>query len=245
MAKKEGPAAPPIPEWVLTYGDMMSLLLCFFILLSAFSELKKPDEYKEVIDAIKEAFGYQNGVGNSPSDDLPLNSVPSVLDDLLQSSTQKQRSENSIDNNTQGNNRKTQVIDEGKRFIVGGAMLFAPGSTELDGTLHRLLQTQIAPKIKGKTNRFEIRGHAYGTEDLASGIDAVRLSFERGLAVRDYLVNQCGIDPRSLVVLGFGDTEPQALRGPETANNRRVVVMETEVTAEERSPDYHFSGSDR
>lgn len=76
-------------------------------------------------------------------------------------------------------------------------------------------------------------------------MDAMTLSFKRALAVRDYLVNECGVDPRTLAVQSFGDTEPQALRGPETANNRRVVVMETEVTAEERSPDYHFSGSNR
>ncbi len=36
MAKKKAANNPGIPEWVLTYGDLMSLLLCFFILLSAF-----------------------------------------------------------------------------------------------------------------------------------------------------------------------------------------------------------------
>ena len=44
MSKKHRrakPAVPGVPEWVVTFGDMMSLLLCFFILLQMFSELKK------------------------------------------------------------------------------------------------------------------------------------------------------------------------------------------------------------
>ena len=36
LKKKEAPAGAP--EWVLTYGDMMSLLLCFFILLAPFAD---------------------------------------------------------------------------------------------------------------------------------------------------------------------------------------------------------------
>ena len=41
MAKKGRPPPPGVPEWVVTYGDLMSLLLCFFILLAAFSEIKQ------------------------------------------------------------------------------------------------------------------------------------------------------------------------------------------------------------
>ena len=38
MAKRrKKPEAPGVPEWVVTYGDMMTLLLCFFVLLQAFS----------------------------------------------------------------------------------------------------------------------------------------------------------------------------------------------------------------
>ncbi len=42
MAGKRPKKQPPgVPEWVVTFGDMMALLLCFFILLQMFSELKK------------------------------------------------------------------------------------------------------------------------------------------------------------------------------------------------------------
>ncbi len=61
--KKQKKDSGGVPEWVVTYGDMMSLLLCFFILLAAFSELKREHEYQRVVTAVKEAFGYSGGVG--------------------------------------------------------------------------------------------------------------------------------------------------------------------------------------
>ncbi|MHC4990575.1 MAG: flagellar motor protein MotB, partial [Planctomycetota bacterium] len=57
------------PEWIVTFGDMMSLLLTFFILLQMFSEMKRDHEYQRVVTAIKEAFGYSGGVGVLPTDD--------------------------------------------------------------------------------------------------------------------------------------------------------------------------------
>ena len=75
MAKRKPPKGSDIPEWVVTYGDLMSLLLCFFILLAAFSELKDPDEYRKVIIAIQEALGYQGGMGFNEIADTTNNSM--------------------------------------------------------------------------------------------------------------------------------------------------------------------------
>ena len=36
-----------IPEWVVTFGDMMSLLLTFFIMLVSLSEIKEEEKYQE------------------------------------------------------------------------------------------------------------------------------------------------------------------------------------------------------
>ena len=58
MARRPKKAQPGVPGWMVTFGDMMALLLCFFILLQMFSELKQDREYQRVITAIKEAFGF-------------------------------------------------------------------------------------------------------------------------------------------------------------------------------------------
>ena len=51
MAREKKPEEPPTgaPAWMVTYGDMMSLLLCFFIMLVAMSEIKE-DKFKKILE---------------------------------------------------------------------------------------------------------------------------------------------------------------------------------------------------
>lgn len=48
-----------IPAWVMTFADLMSLLMCFFVLLLAFSEMDAL-KYKQLAGSMSEAFGVQN-----------------------------------------------------------------------------------------------------------------------------------------------------------------------------------------
>ncbi len=50
-----------LPPWMATFADMMSLLMCFFVLLLSFSEMDVL-KYKEVAGAMKNAFGVQRDV---------------------------------------------------------------------------------------------------------------------------------------------------------------------------------------
>ncbi|MBU2712675.1 MotB family protein [Zooshikella harenae] len=53
------PDPPPgLPGWLATFADLMSLLLCFFVLLLTFSEIDAM-KYKQIADTMKEAFGVQ------------------------------------------------------------------------------------------------------------------------------------------------------------------------------------------
>ena len=49
------------PRWVVTFGDLMSLLMCFFVLLLSFAELDVL-KYKQIAGAMKLAFGVQRDV---------------------------------------------------------------------------------------------------------------------------------------------------------------------------------------
>ena len=55
MAIHEDP--PRVPEWVITYGDMMSLLLTFFVMMVSMSDLKRNDKFQTVADAMEHQFG--------------------------------------------------------------------------------------------------------------------------------------------------------------------------------------------
>lgn len=44
------------PKWIVTFGDMMSLLLCFFVLMLSFSTTDII-KYQKMIGSLKDAFG--------------------------------------------------------------------------------------------------------------------------------------------------------------------------------------------
>lgn len=46
------------PAWVMTFADLMSLLMCFFVLLLSFSEMDI-SKYKQIAGSMREAFGVQ------------------------------------------------------------------------------------------------------------------------------------------------------------------------------------------
>ena len=55
MAIEEEPE-PGIPEWVVTFGDMMSLLLTFFIMLVSMSEIKEEERFQAMLESMRRAI---------------------------------------------------------------------------------------------------------------------------------------------------------------------------------------------
>lgn len=63
MSEQECPKCPPegLPAWMGTFADLMSLLMCFFVLLLAFSEMDVL-KFKQIAGSMKFAFGVQNKI---------------------------------------------------------------------------------------------------------------------------------------------------------------------------------------
>ena len=56
VVPKDEPAG--VPAWVMTFADLMTLLMCFFVLLLAFSEMDAA-RFKQLSGSMKDAFGVQ------------------------------------------------------------------------------------------------------------------------------------------------------------------------------------------
>ncbi|PKM31708.1 MAG: type VI secretion system protein TssL [Gammaproteobacteria bacterium HGW-Gammaproteobacteria-11] len=63
---------PGIPAWVVTFADLMSLLMCFFVLLLSFSEIDAM-KFKQIAGELSKAFGVQREV---PALDIPMGTSP-------------------------------------------------------------------------------------------------------------------------------------------------------------------------
>jgi len=65
VAEEEEQKCPPcpagLPGWLATFGDLMSLLMCFFVLLLSFSEMDVL-KFKQLAGSMREAFGVQNQI---------------------------------------------------------------------------------------------------------------------------------------------------------------------------------------
>ncbi len=244
MAKRKPQSGGGIPEWVLTYGDLMSLLLCFFILIAAFSEIKHPKEYRKVIDVFQDVIGSQGDVGTTPAEDPTANSVRQDKVELAAPRTAQAKPQQVPTEYPVGPEPKASKVQPGKRFALGGSIMFDPGSHALREDGQKMLRDEIAPRIKGLNYIIEICGHAFGVQDR-SELDLQELSYRRARAVRDYLVSECGIRPLTLRVVAVGDTEPNVGRDggiEEQGQNRRVVVIQTERLTDELNPDPYLTG---
>ena len=63
---KQCPECPPqgAPDWMVTYGDLMTLLLCFFVLLFSFSSLESK-KFESLKESLRGAFGVLSGDSTS------------------------------------------------------------------------------------------------------------------------------------------------------------------------------------
>lgn len=61
-----------MPAWVMTFADLMSLLMCFFVLLLSFAEMDAM-KFKEIASEMSKAFGVQRDV---PAFEPPMGTSP-------------------------------------------------------------------------------------------------------------------------------------------------------------------------
>jgi len=61
LERADNKGSEGMPAWVMTFADLMSLLLAFFVLLFSFSEMDK-NVYKEMAGSLKDAFGVQRDI---------------------------------------------------------------------------------------------------------------------------------------------------------------------------------------
>jgi len=223
-AVEEPPAGAP--EWVVTYGDMMSLLLTFFIMLVSTSQLKKDDaKFRAMLNAIHQIFGPDSGPFGAPGNSLNEKSLMDKLGSLGDSKTSGLLKGNARQPGPGGRNAPVRSVRDGKLMTLGGPVIFAPFSAELSPQLTSDLDV-IAPVMCKHPQRIEIRGHATA-EPLPKDStyrDAFDLSFARARNVAEYLITK-GVPRHRLRVSAAGDTEPRTVSRDQTPNRRVDVFL--------------------
>jgi chemotaxis protein MotB len=221
------PAA--IPEWVVTFGDMMSLLLTFFIMLVSMSEIKKDEQFQAMVESMRRRFGHKMTMETiTPGDSQPRKSTYSVLATEGRAK-RKDTSKGGVPTPAPvGEEDRVRIVRQGRQTAVGSVIFFDTFSARLSDKGKADLQ-KLANELRGKPQKIEVRGHtspevAARATDHADSMD---LAYERCRAVMDYLIAECQIDKKRFRLASVGDSEPMHSSGtPEKMRmNPRVEVF--------------------
>ena len=219
------------PKWVVTFGDLMSLLLCFFVLLLSFSEMDR-QKYKQVAGSLKQAFGVQR---QTKVMEMPkgMKMIAIDFDQEVIATRIKETIGEQIDEmmSSQLEELRDQIaLEEGDNQVIirlMGESTFDSGKAEIRPQLKPLLKTiaktlEDAPGdivIAGHTDNVPIRQGLYETN--------LRLSSARAAAVAEFLLANSHINPKRISTMGFGEYRP--IDTNKTAagrqRNRRVEII--------------------
>lgn len=223
--------------WLMTFTDLMMLLLVFFILLYSMSSLKL-ERFREAMASIQSALGNKDVVyvvkevvrevqtptpeitleeaaGIRPRDDKALKEIQEIIQD-------------------QDIGQFVRVYKQGEKIIIQirGAILFQSSYARLNTTAEPVFNEVLKVFQKYPEYGINIKGHT-DNRPINSPIypSNWELSTARAASVLRWFVER-GIDPHRMTASGYADYMPIAPNNtPEDrARNRRVeFVLEKEL----------------
>lgn len=207
-------------RYLITYADLITLLLGLFIILYAMSniDLKK---YEKVISAMGSVFGTKDVIaGNEFSIMANAESIKPVrsLKNEIEIAVQKSGAENLV---------MLQENERGITIHVLEELLFSSGRAEMTEASKRVLG-ELSVILKTLENDIRVEGHTdnipIGTSHLPSNW---HLSVARALNTAYFLIEQGSLNPDKVSIVGYSEYRPLASNdSPEgRAKNRRVDIV--------------------
>ncbi|MCC6126611.1 MAG: OmpA family protein [Pirellulales bacterium] len=263
--KTEGGA----PEWMVSYADMITIVLAFFVVLYATTSGIGQNDRGH--DAANTGFKHGSSIGNEdvPQDenDAKLSQVMTSLNERFGPSwtlsncwaggpvASKSRIDRKDDKYLRGfrggqaggNSAVALPLAKSSEYTVpGGRVFFAEFSAALDQSQQNELHL-VAEDLAGKLQKIELRGHA-SRRPLPKDSpwkNPWELAFARCQAVADYLASH-GVDPRRMRIAAAADNEPIDAAGdpPYGEKNSRVEIrLLNEWLDESRNPQGRPAGN--
>ena len=216
------------PSWMVTFADLMSLLLTFFILVLSFANMDIV-RFREMLGSIQTAFGVQvqrreaDYVAFSPSEferkDLELSQRnEEVLNMVVQLRTIMQDDEalqksTGVEADDEG---LVLRVDSESMFDVGSAVLKVEGVPALEAAIKILRDYNMNLVIRGHTDNTPVR-----TAQFPSNWE---LSSARATAALRYIMEHGGFSPTRMRAVGYADSRPLVPNNSEDnqQKNRRV-----------------------
>lgn len=224
-----------LAEWIVTYGDMVTLLLCFFVALFDTTDA-------DVIQINQMISSLNNiGMGASPGGNTlsagkmaelgnSIATLPSMERGRLLA-TAKRKAVSLFQPEIRSNKVRISSDERGIVISLASDAFFRPASAAINieetrGMLIRISELLKSPELEGR--KFRIEGHTDDTPTDPSGpwFSNWELSSARSLNVLHYLTD-FGVPEKRFQVAGYAATVPIADNATEEgrAYNRRVDII--------------------
>jgi chemotaxis protein MotB len=218
-------------SWLVTFSDLVTLLLTFFVLLLSMSTL----DIKIITVAFRDFEAKVDFLRSR--DAAQVETSIELVTEMLQDPSQILQKRDRIKDllfpdqalpqellrSTLEENLEILEKPEGVALVLNNEILFRPGSSQILSPAREIL-ARIAQVILATSAPVNISGHTDNT--TGPGVNNYQLSARRAMSVLDFMLGQ-GIAPDRFSVSGYGPNKPLASNEtPEgREKNRRVEIL--------------------
>lgn len=216
--------------WLVTFGDLVTLLLTFFVLLLSMASMDRSVLTRITFFADDVGFLSNRSAGLIPQ---RIKFIIDAMDKPWEILEKQKRIKDmmfpddevppEISRSTLYENLKVLARPEGVALVLSDKLLFPPGGAELSGVAKKLLGT-VADVLLFMGAPVNVSGY---TDDVGGSSEAnYVLSGARAMAVLEFLMER-GLPPERFSVSGYGPYWPIADNDTEKgrAENRRVEIL--------------------
>lgn len=209
---------PGAPFWMTTYGDMVTLLLTFFILMFAMSTVNE-QKFLKAAASLAEALGVLEKSVSVIGEKSPAIGVSGAAQEQLDMLESLEQIAEIFQAEALQDIASVDIVGPGEAVVrMGDELLFDAGEAQLKPQALRVLEG-IANSIRGRTERVYVEGHTdnvpINTIQFPSNWD---LSTSRAVTVVRLFEGR-GLPPGQLAAVGHGEHAP--LESNDTPEGRR------------------------
>ena len=245
MARKRRQEEPSggAPEWMTTYGDMVTLLLCFFVLLFSFSEVDAR-KFESMIASFQGSLGIlDSGTNIISGENITIVTENDLTDEELAELEGFKELEDQLDEflKDSGLDGDMLVSMERKGLVLRfqDSVLFDSGKADIKENAKEILISVVEflekPEFANKEIRIE--GHT-DTDPLRRNARYEtnwELSTARSSNVVRFLIEDMNLNPIRFSAAGYGEHHPIASNDTQEnkRKNRRVdiVILRSELNS--------------
>ena len=169
MKKADEPSQKHVRSWQMSFNDLLTVMLVFFILLVSISNIRA-DKVQHVSSSASMVFGSKDSArqtcGDDPHPRLPVEGV------------------------------KANMVEGGVSVVLGESLLYRSGSADI---IHKDVLTQLGEVLRAAGGEISVEGHTDARSHCKWFVPSNwELSAQRAVNVVKFLVGECGMAPARL-----------------------------------------------